>query len=279
MSNLHKPILIDGNDHDFPIEVTEMPAFSTREINEDGYDGLGRKTKMRSVIRSDTGELLSCVSDKYALITHGKVTGFVEDNLRKAGIATDRRIIMSHRGARMYAEYNTRGHQVEVEKDDVVGMQLIVRNSYDTSGSLAIVLHSVRLVCTNGMTAPGERMFNHSKRHVGEIEFNDKLEKQLLNSVSSYNDIYIPFFKGLIKKPLTKMEGRDIIDEVCGCGILPEYKKEHFTIEWNKGEKPNAWNLFNLFTYYLTHEIKKQNYHRYLSASKKISTFFARKLQ
>ena len=63
--------------------VTEMPAMH----------GLKDNTGYKFIIREDTNEILSCMTDEYKLVTNQEVYDASQDALRKAG-AVEREVIL-----------------------------------------------------------------------------------------------------------------------------------------------------------------------------------------
>ena len=127
----------------------------------------GAPTRMFGITRKDNNEVIACVSDKYALVPHTQVTDLMESYLNDKNIGYERKIKLSHEGARMYAEYWTNNIQ-NIKSDDGVKTKALVTNSYDGGMSIMVNIMGIRMECLNGMMGYGA-VFSHKKKHIGNV--------------------------------------------------------------------------------------------------------------
>jgi len=142
-------------------------AVREQEIFTDNLENFHRDIaipKRKVIIREDNNNILGVVSSKYGLLKHEDVINAFEQAL--VGIEHQRMIKLNESGSSMFATFKLDNIKGEVEKGDFVSLQFVVKNSYDGSNALQVILGAFRLVCSNGLIV-GKQLFTYSQRHIG----------------------------------------------------------------------------------------------------------------
>lgn len=229
------------NNYNFPVTLTPI-------ISEISNQQIPNRS---AVLRTDTNKVLGIVSGKYELLKHETVV----DSFREAlvGEVVQEKISMKNDGAYLFASYKLENHILEVQKGDLVSLQFIVKNSYNGTNSLQIIVGAFRLVCENGMII-GKEFFSFSQKHIvgNGIEI-DVLKKNIGQLTEQFKNT-LPVMQKMTKKlpvgssPL--FENEKI--------YLPKYilelaKESYFSSDLT------VWSYYNSLTAAITHSMKKEN--------------------
>lgn len=232
-----------NHNYDFPVEMTPISA--------GGIDIPDRF----AIIRQDTKTPLGVVSDKYSIITHSDVIKGMRDALDSRKF--DESVELTKDGAQLFATYTLRDMEEEVAKNDVVGMQLTVKNSYDGSSPVQMSLGALRLVCENGMTL-SKSFMNFTQRHIGEVnkpEIHEMREKISLYT-SQFGDL-VPTMNEMTKtqiKPDKKLFDKKETR-------FPSYLLNVAEHEFKGKKDETVWGYYNSLTYAITHKMRKDSPH------------------
>jgi len=230
-----------NTDYKFPVEFQPIKT----------EQGLSIPSKF-ALVRSDTKDVLSVVTDKYKLLKHEDVI----DSFRNAlhGIGADEKIVLKTNGAQLFATYKL-NEEFEVAKNDKLNMQFIVRNSYNYTSSLQIILGAFRLVCSNGMIV-GKQFISFSQRHIGENTLIDKkvlgetIDKLTLDFKSSLPQISKMIKTSLKTAPKALFNPKTI--------RIPSYLLEEAELKYS-GEDRSVWGFYNALTWAITHKMSEEN--------------------
>lgn len=237
------------NTFEFPVELQTILTINPVSIENGGSDDVIRGRK--AVVRQDTGDVLGIVSDKYQLLEHKDVIQGFREALKD--IEHSEKITMKKNGAQMFAEYRLSSIQVEVKPNDIVGLRLIVKNSYDGSNSLQIILGAFRLVCSNGMII-GKRFFTYSQRHIGS-ETGIKVEKLSAN-ISKMTEQFkdtLPSFQEMSRQQVVTEKDQMFDTKLVK---LPQYLLDSALIVYEQSDDRTRWGYYNALTSAITHDIK-----------------------
>lgn len=243
---------MDNNKHDFAVELEEIYTAGTG-----GMRGVpGRK----AVIRQDTRDVLGVVSNNYVLLSHGQVV----DSFRRAleGYDYTEKIQLAKNGAHMFATYKLNTVQVEVKKGDIVSLQFIVKNSYDGSSTLQIMLGAYRLVCSNGMVV-GKQFFSFSQRHVGgntQIKI-DAIQGKVLALADQFRNM-LPRLQQMGNTLMPFDVNDPMMDQYFDpkvVKVVPSYLLAEAFGEYMKAKDYTVWGYYNALTFAVTHRMKKQS--------------------
>ena len=229
--------------HNFPVELMPIQTKSRIAI-----------PNRRAVVRTDTNTPLGIVSTKYELLNHADVV----NGFRKAlgDQEYEETIKLARNGAQLYATYSMPNHTVEVTPGDTISLQFIMKNSYDGTNALQIMLGAFRLVCTNGMMI-GKKFFAFSQKHIGsEAESVDagKLKEKVTMIADQFTKA-LPVMQTMaaatVFHPSEYFETKKV--------RIPKYllaaAKESYESERDK----SLWGVYNSLTYAITHKMKREN--------------------
>lgn len=208
----------------------------------------------RAVVRHDTGNVLGIVSTKYELLKHADVV----NGFRKAlkGEEYVETIKVAKNGAQLYATYSMPRHQVEVRKGDLISMQFIVKNSYDGTNALHIMLGAFRIVCTNGMMI-GKRFFSFSQKHIGsEAESLDTAKlKGTVEMIADNFTKALPVMQQMaattVFHPSEYFDPKKV--------RIPKYLLEAAKESYESDSDKSLWGVYNSLTWAITHKMKREN--------------------
>ena len=130
----------------FPVE--EIPAIGTK--------GLGKphnpitNTGYKFIIREDTGQVISCMTNEYNLIKNEQVIDIASPIMTKYD-AELKEVRTFSEGARSQWTWNFPNSTVDIGGGDFVNPTVTIRNSYDGSLEASATAGAFRLVCSNGM--------------------------------------------------------------------------------------------------------------------------------
>ena len=237
------------NESFFPIK--EVPAIqypdSSDELNQEEYQNTGYKF----IVREDTNQVLSCMSEDYKVITNKQIMDIALPVLgkKKAELVECR---MFADGARVQWKYRIPDVRVEVSKGDFINPEIIIKNSYDGSTEVKAFGGAYRLICSNGMVigyAIGE---NRGIRHIGNNTHND-VERIINSIIMQVTEIFNKDFPKLIETNIRKSHIGEIIK------LFPETVMKDVVNKLITSNPKTYWDLLNAATFIATHKMKRQN--------------------
>jgi hypothetical protein len=251
--------VIDTQDVCFP--VSKKPIF----FESDGL-GVLQVPDRFAVVREDTQEALSVVSDSYTIVPNKEVISKAREAFERLSLPTVEDFRTTKNGARLYAEFVIPSIEIEVKKGDVVQMKGIFHNSYDTSKSYTLAVGGYRLVCSNGMMI-GEELFRVRRKHIGEINVAE-LVHEVERAVGTYQEEVLPYWQNLaqLEIPMVRLEER--LETAVEERILPKKfaarALESVTQSDSRDHADSAslWEVYNAFTALTTHEVAPRSYER-----------------
>ena len=223
--------------YDFPVALE--PAYSRAGIEA---------PKIKLVVNTETNRPISSVSNRYRLTTHKELDERSAEFLNMFG---PRKSVynMSKDGAVMMAQHTYKDITTEMICGDMVGLRLFTGNSYNSSKKVSVRLGALILSCLNGAVSYRELLdisFKHTK-DLTEIEWptEDAVMGAFRRQVGDWNK--------LSKIRLAGTARDHVIEAALNKGVIPER-----ALDSNHGRKgDSAWDLYNEFTYYITHDEKK----------------------
>ena len=124
----------------FPVK--EVTAILGKEFNYKDNTG------WKFIVREDTENIISCVTDKYKMITNQQVIDAASPILNEIGATLTEEKSFAN-GARSNWTWKIPDIKVKIDNKDYVNPTLTLRNSYDGSVQLHILAGAFRLVCSN----------------------------------------------------------------------------------------------------------------------------------
>lgn len=231
----------DENGHPADFPVTTRPVFYGESYR------VHRVPDRRAVVRKDTGEPLSVVSDQYTLVEHGRLLDVAEDAIEALGLGpVPRGIYLDRDGARMRAVYKFEDLARPVLLDDPVCPCVKLRNSYDRSLRAAVHIGAFRFVCTN-LAVGGGGVFagGFVSLHRGEIPV-DQVAEQLNEYLAEFDQI-ARLYRHWAESPMDWRAFAEILQP------FPQHVREGVRDGLRPGIGATVYDGYNASTRYATH--------------------------
>jgi len=212
----------------------------------------------KGTIDEETGEVIGLVSNRYRVIQNKTLYDVMQNVAGDLNLKLNNVYVCRNKAITIFRYGFGENKQVAIEssqtKDDLIRFGVEVYNSFDSTGvvpSSGMRFIAERLVCTNGMTLP---------RTISRISFKDIPSFDGNEFKRSLTDRIVPVlatarvwnewaqFTPNKDKVSGFIQGR--FSKKVGNSIVKGY--------W-EGKDKTLWGLYNLVTYYITHELKTRN--------------------
>ena len=232
----------------------------------------GKRTGYFGMVRRDTAEpiTLGVCTEQYGVVKNADLIEMVESNLAthdKLSNYNSKKFVVRD-GSRFYASYDFPDFKTELKpigkraKGDILGLRLVVNNSYDRSCRVSLSLGFLRLVCTNGMTSLSKE-FSMTKRHTlaVNLDFVADALARATDSVESQAQVFNKLAQRALTNEqglnlLTKLEEKDIISGKVREGIEAVWRNPAYEEDTDR----NLYNLYNAATQFLTRNVSQERY-------------------
>lgn len=232
----------------------------------------GKRTGYFGMVRRDTAEpiTLGVCTEQYGVVKNADLIEMVESNLATHGKLSNynSKKFVVRDGSRFYASYDFPDFKTELKpmgkraKGDILGLRLVVNNSYDRSCRVSLSLGFLRLVCTNGMTSLSKE-FSMTKRHTlaVNLDFVGDALARATDSVESQAQVFNKLAQRALTDEqglnlLTKLEEKDIISGKVREGIEAVWRNPAYEEDTDR----NLYNLYNAATQFLTRNVSQERY-------------------
>ena len=212
-------------------------------------DSSYKRTKhYKAIVREDNGKLVSIMKDSYQLVPNREVIMPLLEQLHN--LDTNWVIDPSHSFAdnnRMRLQVTFPDLKLNDGRSDIA-LSLFLHNSYDGSEGVRMFWGAIRGICSNGMVF-GNVLAKYYRKHTSGLEIKN-LKSQL---ESTYEKI--PVIKHRIEilqnTNVTKKMRRDVEDHL-GKHVIKYVNSQEKQFK----KAANLWVLYNLITYYISHNIE-----------------------
>jgi hypothetical protein len=223
------------------------------------------KNKSKAIVRADTQEWISTVTENYEVVTNGEVINNTVNALEALDFdynISHSESFLTNKRMRLVLEipelkFNEGTSDVEPTID--------IRNSYNYSEGVRILMGAIREVCNNGMLIMKTvKKFYH--KHTKGIQV-EKIQERILEMRESIPEVERRIQELQSRQPDKKL--MDILREkmsktiIRKAGLDEEQDKNEPVFPDIDAEKLNQYRLYNLMTYIVSHEIAKQSRTRY----------------
>ncbi|MFC1535783.1 DUF932 domain-containing protein [Candidatus Neomarinimicrobiota bacterium] len=257
----------------------EHTLFPVKEVSipKPKFDGkkwiFGRgKTGYKLLIRQDTKEVISCMTNDYQKLDNKKLIKSALPILKENGAILDEVAIFGN--ARVTYKFRFPNVNVPLHKGDIVNPQVIIRNSYDGSTQAMIQAGAFRVVCSNGMVI-GIVLKKKKNRHIiwnnGLGDMQDIMQETVSGIVNVFNEDFPVLYD-------TQLKDEDL---AAIFNLFPTDINSIATDVIIKNKPQTYWDLLNvateITTHHLnrsqetTHKIEQQIYPTFLNLAKKAS--------
>lgn len=208
-----------------------------------------RPTKnYQAIVREDNGKLVSIMKDTYQLVPNSEVIlPLLEQlhNLDTKWIIDPSHSFVDDNRCRLQVTFSD---LVLNDGRSDIALSLFLHNSYDGSEGVRMLWGAIRGICSNGMVF-GTVLGRYYRKHTSRLEIKN-LKSQL---ESTY--VKIPVIKNRIEilqnSDVTKKMRREVEDHL-GKHVIKYVAEQEKQIK----KAANLWVLYNLITYYISHNIE-----------------------
>ncbi len=232
--------------------MNEAQFFEVEKQDVITHNGVSIPNK-QAIVRMDTNQVLSVVSDRYKLVNHEDayvraMTAIQASNLDTNGMTES--IDYSYSGARMIVKLKFPEHRVIIGKsDDEVDLQLNIHNSYDGSKPFTIDVGGYRLVCSNGMII-GQTFSKVQRRHTKGLNI-DYYINQIQGMTDGFNE-QAEIWSDEVNTPITTNNVIEFLEYIDLAKKDKQYIGNQYIVERNElGD--TKWALNNAITHWSTH--------------------------
>jgi len=232
-----------ANIQDIMFPVKQVPAQLGKDFVKD--------TGYKFIMREDTGQILSCMTDNYKLIDNSMVIEKSDKIITKQG-GKLKEVQSFGRGARSIVKYEFNNHKVKISNGDICTPEIVWANSYDGTVGLNIIAGAFRLVCTNGLVI-GIVAEKYKNKHI--------IQNMELQDIEGVIEETIKKTKMIMKHEFpiiheTKVKQSHIVDIL---KMFPLQSSDYMTSLLLAGQKPNnLWDLLNVATNVATHGMDRK---------------------
>lgn len=222
-----------------------------REVFVEDYKGLVfPSSDYKAIVRQDNNQLISIARKTYKLVPNAEIIQkFTEtlDNMDYRWIIDQSHSFVENNKMRLMVTFP------ELRFNDGrsdIAMSLYLSNSYDGSESVRLIWGAIRSICTNGMVI-GKVLGQLKVKHTMGLDL-DSLQTQLDNTYHQIPQIQSRIDQ-LLHTPVST-DFRETATEQLGKRVMK------FVADQEESVRPVAhqWALFNILTYYVSHEIEQR---------------------
>jgi hypothetical protein len=213
-------------------------------------DGIKVPNK-NAIINKDTNEVIGIVGTHYVPLLNKDLLEHCFEILDKSKMlftVSGGHLIRG--GSNTIIEIDILGEEMQAGENDPIGLKVYLINSFDGNSSARLITGFVRLVCENGMTV-GKKEFALAYRHVGNVT--DLIIRDFRKYITDKRKAMLDFIG-----KMSKIGFQDVnqIQEIVHASkwIAHKYHKE-LNEQAAAMKLLNAWELYNVFTYVITHSI------------------------
>ena len=216
------------------------------------YKRNGNESGYKFIIREDTDEILSCVTDSYRLIKNEDVVSKILKIFKKKKIKTD---FVGNRqfsnGAKTTYTWNLTNQKVETQEGEEHYPQIILVNSYNATTQLSFLAGVFRLVCSNGLVV-GHTVGNKTNRHSIYNTDLEKIDDYIDKTINSIDKVFTKDFPTLVN---TKYNNRHTSKFL---KLFPDFIMGDLVQYLSSYNIKTYWDLLNAATFIATHRMNKK---------------------
>ncbi len=227
-----------GHPADFPVML--QPVFVRKN---DGYEPVPRRL---AVVRTDTGQGLAVVSDRYSLIPHQQILDLLGQATTQLDVGpVPRGVFVDRNGARMRALFKFPALAQPVNSGDEICPCVKVQNTYDGTSRIAVHIGAFRFVCTNlAVGGGGAFAGGFMAVHAGEIPI-EEIAGQLQSYLTGFDRI-VELYRSWAIRTWTETMADQITER------LPKRLAKHIQGRALR----TVFDSYNAATWYATHEMR-----------------------
>lgn len=252
---------------------TTAPRMTTSDIQSDRFDFTveqvplrdpeGRTTRFFGNRRTDTGEVLGVVTERYEVLQNATLFDNFEKIVTGKGFGRfNRKVVATHNGARCRAIYDFPETGIRLVNGNELTFRLKVQNSFDGSLRASLAVGLFRLICSNGLAAPAGALAM-TRKHTTGLD-GELIEDAFSRSVDKFQEA-APLFNRMIDLRVNQSEGNRILLNLEKAKVMSERMREGIQQVWerptyNEDGQRNLFNLYNAATQHLTHSVEGKRF-------------------
>tara|TARA_R100001463_G_scaffold128342_1_gene186788 strand:- start:2789 stop:3547 length:759 start_codon:yes stop_codon:yes gene_type:complete len=216
------------------------------------YTGKGNESGYKFIMREDTDEILSCVTDSYKLIKNKDVVNKVLKIFKKKKIKND--FVGSRQfsnGAKTTYTWNLTNQKVETNKGEEHYPQIILVNSYNATTQLSFLAGVFRLVCSNGLVI-GHTVGNKTNRHSIYNTELEKIDEYVDKTIDSIDKVFTKDFPTLVNTKYNNRHTNQFLK------LFPDFIMGDLVKYLSSYNIQTYWDLLNAATFVATHRMNKK---------------------
>jgi phage/plasmid-like protein (TIGR03299 family) len=256
-------------------DVEKRPLFVEEPGDLDGDDVVFSELEGYSAAtRTDTGDILSIVSDSYQIVQNRDCFGFFDSIIDREEAIYETAGVLG-KGERIFLTAKLPSDIIVKGDVDVVNNYILLTNSHDGTSALQAGFTSIRVVCNNTLTAAlNNGMKNSIKlRHTTNIKQMLAEAAEIMGISSKYADELNQSFNAMAKVKITDKQLRAYIEQIMNPRKeqLTKAEKEEFSKQFvtqvdgimefalthdtqtTKAAKGTVWGAYNAISGYYGH--------------------------
>lgn len=207
-----------------------------------------RQNGYKFIVREDTGDVISCMTDEYQLIDNRdileKAIPIVND---KCGVLEEQKIFGG--GARTLWRWKFPDIKVDVGNGDFVNPTTTIINSYDGSAEASAMAGAFRIVCANGLVIGYIFGKNSIKHSIWSKRSN--IEEIIDSVIVGIENILKTDFPTLVNTKVNKIHIAKVLK------LFPENQMQTLFNKMISNPPKTYWDLLNAATWVTTHGMKR----------------------
>jgi len=234
---------------DYPVEVKDLKV-----VDESGGNVIIRTR--RAVVNANTNQVLGLVSPKFNVVPNRLIYDAVEEVKDELGLKLVSIDVCRRKSVTVFKYKLDAKHTVEVkglEKNDEINFGVSLINHFDRgyTGPKGGMAYAERLICTNGMMLP-KVVGRFSLKDLGRYNpdsIKNVLQERIRPMVETgkvWND--------WAQLTPNRVKVGEFITTNLSKKVAAQLLKNY-----DEGKDRSIWGLYNLVTYYITHEVKVRN--------------------
>ena len=221
----------------------------------------------KAIVNTDTDEVIGIVGNRYVPATNIAIISHLDRILSKSKIPwkfEEGHLIRG--GSKTIIELSFPKMGTMVSPDDNLQVRGYLINSFDGYSSAILKIGFLRLVCLNGMTV-GTKELAVASRHMSKVT--EKLVVHFKSFIKQKVKEVERFSKNL--QNITFPDKQQMLEIIDASTWIPQKYHPALSDECEQIKVLNAWTLYNVFTYVITH-IMEVNMERKMVLYKELNT-------
>lgn len=238
---------LDTRIAEYVFPVAERPVY----FEPDEETGAAHARRYKAIVHQQTGKLISIQRDTYRMVSNQDVIAPLLDQLQT--LDTSWYIDPSHSfvlPSRMRLQITFPELRFHDGRSDIA-LSLYLHNSYDSSEGVRMMFGAIRAICKNGMVF-GQVLSQFYGKHT--LNFNLHSLREQLESTYEKIPVIQERITQLIEARVTSGVRKEV-EERIGKGAARFLETQEREIR----RVTNQWALYNVLTYFVSHEVKQQH--------------------